>query len=76
VAAIFRFSIGERTQTADPSSSARPACPGRAFLYFALGVGFGRHSFIALQDGVLQRTSSILQLFCNEPLLLAYLSVM
>ena len=33
-------------------------------------------SFIASQDGVLQRTSSILQLFCNEPLLLAYLSVM
>jgi hypothetical protein len=33
-------------------------------------------SFIALQDGVLRRTSSILQLFCNEPLLLAYLSVM
>jgi len=58
VAAIFRFSIGERTQTAEPSSS------------------IGRHSFIALQDGVLQRTSSILQLFCNEPLLLAYLSVM
>ena len=32
--------------------------------------------FIALQDSLLQCTSSILQLFCNEPLLLAYLSVM
>jgi hypothetical protein len=32
--------------------------------------------FIALQDSLLQRTSSILHLFCNEPLLLAYLSVM
>ena len=38
------------------------------------GVGF--RSAIALQDSPLQRTSSILQLFCNEPLLLAYLSVM
>ena len=41
------------------------------------GVGFRpAHPFIALQDSPLQRTSSILQLFCNEPLLLAYLSVM
>ena len=32
--------------------------------------------FIALQDSVLQRTPSVLQLFCNEPLLLAYLSGM
>ena len=45
------------------------------------GVGFGRSlsvgaPFIALRDGLLQRTSSILQLFRNEPLLLAYLSVM
>ena len=28
------------------------------------GVGFGRRSFFALQDSLLQRTSSILQLFC------------
>jgi hypothetical protein len=35
-----------------------------------------RGAFIALQDSLLQRTSSILQLFCNEPLLLAYLTVM
>ena len=41
-----------------------------------VGVGFGRRSFFALQGSLLQRTSSILQLFCNEPLLLAYLSVM
>ena len=39
-------------------------------------VGFGRLPFFALQDSLLQRTSSMLQLFCNEPLLLAYLSVM
>ena len=40
------------------------------------GAGFGRRPFIALQDSLLQRTSSLLQLFYNEPLLLAYLSVM
>ena len=39
-------------------------------------VGFGRSSFIALQDSVLQRTSSILQPFCNEDLLMADLSMM
>ena len=39
-------------------------------------VGFGRRSFFALQDSVLQRTSSILQPFCNEDLLLAHLSMM
>jgi hypothetical protein len=43
---------------------------------FPGGVGFGRVALFALQDSLLQRTSSILQLFCNEPLLLAYLSVM
>ena len=46
-----------------------------------MGVGFGRALsvgalFIALRDDLLRRTSSILKLFRNEPLLLAYLSVM
>jgi hypothetical protein len=39
-------------------------------------VDFGRCPFFALQGSLLQRTPRILQPFCNEPLVLAYLSVM
>ena len=75
----WRRSLGFQSasvpNSADPSSSARPECPGRVFFICPWASASAR-SFFALQDTLLQRTSSILQLFCNEPLLLAYLSVM